>query len=96
MKEYLFKKDSYWTSNGCDCCEADETVFYVCTSHPGEIDNGLSEEECTMDAILHSSGSRQSDWSLLEMLYDLDIVELNRLAKDLGVTVTITDCDPEA
>ena len=52
MSNYTFEfhVDSYWSDNGCDCCEASEVIVY------NEIDSKVlgtceSKEECYARAI---------------------------------------------
>lgn len=89
MKEYIFKRDSYWTDNGCSCCEADEWEIFDCTSHPEDICHTLhSEEDCFIAAILDHN-KREDDYAFTEYLQDLSYCELIMLAEELEIGVVI-------
>lgn len=53
--KYVIEQDSYWLSNGCDCCEPYEESYYKVMKPDGsyigqvDFDNGETTEEHFMD-----------------------------------------------
>ncbi len=35
--KFSIEKESYWCSNGCDCCEPDEIIYYMPYHEDGEV-----------------------------------------------------------
>lgn len=64
-KHYIFKHSTYWTDNGCDCCEPDKWDLYECVSHP-LFSNSITQDDCLLDII----GELDSEYC--QMLYELD------------------------
>lgn len=82
---YEFEEITHWTSNGCDCCEAQEWQIYEC------IDTGdqcLSIEECYAYAIINQDSSINE-----RELYDVELCELQLLCSKLGAQVNIIEDD---
>ena len=48
--KYKLKQDSYYTSNGCDCCEADRNEIW----HITRIDEDGNESVVVTNGTMHS------------------------------------------
>jgi hypothetical protein len=49
-KHFIFEHSTYWTDQGCDCCDPWEWDLYNCLSH--ELNGGSSsEEDCLLSVI---------------------------------------------
>ena len=88
MKIYKFVNDSYWFSNGCDCCEDLLMESYNSDQTCCNFGSAYSEEGCYLQAIATELG--YEFWEdvpddLREMSYD----QLKNIADRMGIVVEI-------
>lgn len=80
-KHFVFEHETYWTQQGCDCCEPDEWDVYTCISHDLPY---TASSECDMFyTILHDV-----DYHKYHELNERDATynELADYLSDLGIT----------
>ena len=89
MKTYTFFDDSYFASNGCDCC--DDTYMECYNSNDTDCNLGPahSREHCYFQAVLTELGAESTTDAVREALYCMSMHELKQMAKDLGIKVDI-------
>lgn len=75
-KHYTFTDDSYWSSNGCDCCEDDHMEAYNCDDNDFCGMGTAHSEECIYRSIAIVCGVIDDDIDDI----DIDFVksELNK------------------
>ena len=88
MKTYTFFDDSYFASNGCDCCEDTYMESYNSGQTCCNFGSASSEEDCYMQAIATEMGYEY--WEDFPDTYRLmDYAELKKVADLLGIKVEI-------
>ena len=89
MKTYTFFDDSYFASNGCDCCA--DTYMGCYTSNDTDCNLGSAHdyESCYYHAILTELGVDNVTEEHRECLYCMNLKELKEIAKDLNIKVEI-------
>jgi len=89
MKTYTFFDDSYFASNGCDCC--DDTYMECYNSNDTDCNLGSAHdyESCYFQAILTELGTEEVTDEHREGLYCMNLKELKEIAKDLNIKVEI-------
>ena len=88
-KYFYFKNDSYWTDNGCDCCEADYFECYNSEQTHWMFGSAESEEGCYAMAILTYLGVDDMSNVWEHIIWQMHIGELESYAKALGIVVEI-------
>ena len=90
MKTYTFTNDTYWFSNGCDCCKDLEMPTFNSDDTDCNLGSAHSYESCYVQAIITSLGGQSvvSD-EMLEELWCMDIKGLKSIASDLNIKVEI-------
>lgn len=88
MKIYTFTNDSYWFSNGCDCCDDMLMESYNSDDTCCNFGSAYSEEDCYIQAICTEIGYKY--WEdvpddLREMSYD----QLKNIADSMEIEVRI-------
>jgi hypothetical protein len=83
---YTFKDDSYWFSNGCDCCDDVLMESFNCDEVSCNFGSAHSEEDCYLQAIATEAG--YEDWGDIPEKYrDMGHTELKKIAKDMQIKV---------
>lgn len=92
-KHYIFKDDSWWDSNGCDCCDDIWMEGYNCISHGDIYYTTFYYDELYQVAIYHHLGYDIDDDDFLATTryYKMNILELEQVCKELGITVEIVE-----
>ena len=88
MKVFTFTDDSYWASNGCDCCEEILMPSYNCDQVSGNFGSAHSEEDC----YLHSIATTLGYWYYEDIpseYREMDYDELKFFAENMGLKVEI-------
>ena len=85
-KHYIFARETYWTGNGCDCCEPDEWEVFGCISHDGYNGSEGSEDDIRVGVILHDDCIGYD-----EGIYELTWDEIESILLDRGITYEILD-----
>ena len=89
MKEYLFTDDSYWASNGCDCCEDTFLEAYNSEDVDHSLGSASSIEDCYVQAIVTETGSFCIGSTMHEILRGKSLAELKDLARLMKIEVSI-------
>lgn len=86
-KHFVFKDDSYWSSNGCDCCD---DVFMSCYNSD-DIDPALGSahciEDCYAQALITFKGYDNLSSDHMSEIYYLPLEELMADCEQYGLTV---------
>lgn len=89
MKIFTFFDDSYFASNGCDCCEDTYMECYNSDDTDCNLGSAHSREHCYFQAILTELGVESTTDAVREALYCMSMHELKQTAKDLGIKVEV-------
>lgn len=84
-KKYTFYDDSYYFSNGCDCCE---DVYMECYNSD-DVMTGLGSAGSIEDCYAQSLITEIDDQDEYSKFYEMNIAELLIAANDLGIKVEI-------
>lgn len=88
MKTYTFFDDSYFASNGCDCCDNYLMESFNSEQTCGNFGSAFSEEDCYLQAIATEMGYEY--WEDFPDTYRLmEYAELKKVADLLGIKVEI-------
>lgn len=90
MKKFYFKDDSYWSSQGCSCCE--DTMMEVYNSEETDPSLGSAHYrlDCCIQAILTVLIERYNSYDFdTEALYLLKECEVKALCKAMEIEVEI-------
>ena len=83
MKTYEIRDDSYWVSNGCDCCEPDHFECYNVNYEDFPITGCHSRsslEDLWLDILVENGIMEEPDWEDEE--FEIDWNEIKRLFDD--------------
>jgi hypothetical protein len=91
-KHFIFTHETYWTDQGCSCCETWEWDLYNCLSH--ELNGSCSnEQDCLLNIVEHLDYDNYLEFLNLES----DDVEIDDLVIGYltikGVTWEFIDID---
>ena len=89
MKTYTFFDDSYFASNGCDCCDDTYMECYNSNDIDCNLGSAHSRDHCYFQAILTELGAESTTDAVREALYCMSMHELKQTAKGLGIKVDI-------
>ena len=89
MKTYTFFDDSYFASNGCDCCADTYMECYNSDQTDCNLGSAHDYESCYYHAILTELGVDNVTEEHREGLYCMNLKELKQVAKDLKVKVEV-------
>ena len=89
MKVFTFFDDSYFASNGCDCCEDTYMECYNSDDIDCNLGSAHSREHCYFQAILTELGVDNVTDEYRDGLYCMNLKELRQIAKDLNIKVRI-------
>ena len=89
MKTYTFFDDSYFASNGCDCCADTYMECYNSEDTDCNLGSAHDYESCYYHAILTELGVDNVTEEHRECLYCMNLKELKQVAKDLKVKVEV-------
>jgi len=84
-KVYKFYDEGYYYSNGCDCCLGGWIECYNSSDTDSNLGSAHSEEDCYVQAIKTESDAYMQD----DGLWELELSELKKIAKELGIKVCI-------
>ena len=88
MKTYTFFDDSYFASNGCDCCEDTWVSSFNSAQVVGNFGSAYSEEDCYLQAISTEMGYEY--WEDFPDTYRLmEYSDLKKVTDLLGIKVEI-------
>lgn len=88
MTKYTFYNESYWFSNGCDCCEDVLMECYNSDQTCCNFGSAYSEEDCYLQAIATELG--YEFWEDLPDSYEeMGHTELKIMAKSMGIEMEI-------
>lgn len=90
MKTYTFTNDSYWFSNGCDCCEDLLMESYNSDQTCCNFGSAYSEEDCYLQAIATEKGWEYWE-DVPDDLREMSYTELKKLATEMGIEVRIIE-----
>lgn len=86
MKTYTFTDDSYWFSNGCDCCDDVLMESFNCDETSCNFGSAYSETDCYLQAIATEAG--YECWEEIPEKYrEMRHTELKKVAKDMQIKV---------
>lgn len=86
MKVFTFYDDSYYYSNGCDCCEGSWVYSFNSSQVVGNFGSAFSEEDCYLQAIATELGYQY--WEDVPDEYrEMEYTELKKLANEMGIDV---------
>ena len=86
MKTYTFTNDSYWFSNGCDCCEDLLMESYNCDETSCNLGSANCEDDCYLQSIATEIGCEY--WEDIPIEYrEMDFEDLKLVAEILNITV---------
>ena len=88
MSTYIFKDDSYWFSNGCDCCEDLLMVTFNSDQIPFNFGSAYSQEDCYFQAIATHLGYDFYE-DVPPTYREMGHTELKRIADSMGIEVVI-------
>ena len=90
IKRYVFTDDSWWCSNGCDCCDDYLVGSFNCDQTSPNLGSASDEGECYLQAIATEKG-----WMFWESIPDqyreMGYSELKRIAEGMGIVVEIVE-----
>ena len=89
MKTFTFFDDSYFASNGCDCCDDTYMECYNSTDIDCNLGSAHSRDHCYFQAIFTELGAESATDAVREALYCMSMHELKQTAKGLGIKVEI-------
>ena len=89
MKTYTFFDDSYFASNGCDCCADTYMECYNSNDTDCNLGSAHNREDCYIQAIMTELGTEEVTDEHREGLYSMNLKELKEIAKDLNIKVEI-------
>ena len=89
MKTFTFFDDSYFASNGCDCCADTYMECYNSNDTDCNLGSAHDYESCYYHAILTELGVDNVTEEHRECLYCMNLKELKEIAKDLNIKVEI-------
>ena len=88
MKTFTFFDDSYFASNGCDCCEGSWVSSFNSSQVVGNFGSAFSEEDCYLQAIATEMGYEY--WEDVPDTYRLmEYSDLKKVTDLLGIKVEI-------
>lgn len=89
MKTFTFFDDSYFASNGCDCCEDTYMECYNSNDTDCNLGSAHDYESCYYQAILTELGAALVSDEYRDGLYCMNLKELKQIAKDLNIRVKV-------
>lgn len=89
MKIFTFFDDSYFASNGCDCCDDTYMECYNSNDTDCNLGSAHNREDCYIQAIMTELGTEEVTDEHREGLYSMNLKELKEIAKDLNIKVEI-------
>ena len=89
MKTYTFFDDSYFASNGCDCCADTYMECYNSEDTDCNLGSAHDYESCYYQAILTELGVDNVTEEHRDGLYCMSLKELKQVAKDLNIRVKV-------
>lgn len=92
-KIYKFTNDSYWSSNGCSCCDADYFTCYNSDDIDWRLGSSYNHEDCYVKAIFTNLGIDSLTDDDEESYYCMSLTGLKRICGEMGITVEIEGDD---
>ena len=89
MKTYFYTDDSYYLSNGCDCCEASFYECYNSNDTDYMLGSAHSIEDCWIHAILTELKLMSLTQDEVDEYYAYSLDTLKTLACSLDIDVEI-------
>lgn len=89
MKTFTFFDDSYFASNGCDCCDDTYMECYNSNDTDCNLGSAHNREDCYIQAIMTELGTEEVTDEHREGLYSMNLKELKEIAKDLNIKVEV-------
>lgn len=90
MKTYTFVNDSYWFSNGCDCCQDTLMESYNSDDTCCNFGSAYSEEDCYLQAICTEIGYEYWE-DVPDDLREMDYNQLKNIADSMEIEVRIIE-----
>jgi hypothetical protein len=88
MTTYTFTNDSYWFSNGCDCCEDLLMESFNSDQTCCNFGSAYSEEDCYLQAIATELG--YEFWEHVPDSYrEMGHAELKMMADNMNIKVEV-------
>ena len=90
-KHFVFTDESYWFSNGCDCCEDMYMECYNSDDTDPSLGSARGIDECYAQALITFKGYENLSDDQLEVIYCMSRDELKAECKILGITVEVVE-----
>ena len=90
-KHFVFTNNSYYSSNGCDCCE---DVYMECYNSYGtdpSLGSAHGIDECYAQALITFKGYENLSDDQLEVIYCMSLDDLKTECKQCGITAEIIE-----
>lgn len=87
-KSYQFYDESYYYSNGCDCCERSWVSSFNSSQVVGNFGSAYSEEDCYLQSISTELGYWYYE-DIPSEYREMDYDELKFFAENMGLKVEI-------